>query len=215
MKVLPQVKRAALFAADVLSSVDLKPFLKKHGIKDKLYSKRLVDRLRSTYSLQPAPRQGRPRVYTADELQAAQDELTRPSQPVHSTRQLVQRLKEGGELSAGTSVKGFKPALKRHLAEQGLQLGYGTRSKRQPITRQLAADRLKWCREMQGELTDMKVKTWYFEDEKPHGLGGKSRCEWPVHNLAHCMAASLSFCGLFVLTPQGVSPCTILHWGLP
>ena len=68
MKVLPQVKRAALFAADVLSSVDLKPFLKKHGIKDKLYSKRLVDRLRSTYSLQPAPRQGRPRVHTADEL---------------------------------------------------------------------------------------------------------------------------------------------------
>lgn len=177
MKVLPQVKRAALFVADVLSSVNLKPYLKKHNIKDKQYSKRLVDRLRTTFSLQPAPRQGRPRVYTEDQLQAAQDELTRPSQPVHSTRQLVQRLKQEGELPSVTSVKGFRPALKRHLAEQGLQLGYGTRSKRQPITRQLAADRLKWCREMQDELTDTKVKKWYFEDEKPHGLGGKSRCE--------------------------------------
>lgn len=177
MKVLPQVKRAALFVADVLSTVNLKPYLKKHNIKDKQYSKRLVDRLRTTFSLQPAPRQGRPRVYTEDQLQAAQDELTRPSQPVHSTRQLVQRLKQEGELPSVTSVKGFKPALKRHLAEQGLQLGYGTRSKRQPITRQLAADRLKWCREMQDELTDTKVKKWYFEDEKPHGLGGKSRCE--------------------------------------
>jgi hypothetical protein len=157
--------------------VNLKPYLKKHNIKDKQYSKRLVDRLRTTFSLQPAPRQGRPRVYTEDQLQAAQDELTRPSQPVHGTRQLVQRLKQEGELPSVTSVKGFKPTLKRHLAEQGLQLGYGTRSKRQPITRQLAADRLKWCREMQDELTDTKVKKWYFEDEKPHGLGGKSRCE--------------------------------------
>lgn len=112
MKVLPQVKRAALFAADVLSSVDLKPFLKKHGIKDKLYSKRLVDRLRSTYSLQPAPRQGRPRVYTADELQAAQDELTRPSQPVHSTRQLVQRLKEGGSCQQAPALR----ASSQHLS---------------------------------------------------------------------------------------------------
>lgn len=183
MKVLKSVKRAAIFVADVLSSVNLKPFLKKHNIKDKQYGKRLIDKLRSSGSLLPAPRQGRPRVYTDDQLQAAQDELTKPGPPFHSTRALVHKLKEEGELPAEAKPRGFKPALQRHLGQLGLQLGYGTRSKGQPITERTAADRLAWCLEMKDDLTERKVKSWYFEDEKPHGLGGKSRCEWCLHML--------------------------------
>jgi hypothetical protein len=180
MKITDTVKRAALFIADVLSSVDLRPILKKHKIKDKTYASRLAEKLRTTFSLAPAPRQGRPHVYTDDQLEAAQDELIKPSQPIHSTRALVHRLKGDGELPEETKVRGFKPALQRHLAEQGLQLGYGVRSKSQPITAATAAQRLKWCKDMRPQMTEQKVKSWHFEDEKPHGLGGKSRCKWPA-----------------------------------
>lgn len=180
MTVTESVKRAALFVADVLRSVNLRPFLKKHNIKNKNYGKRLIDKLSSTYSLLPAPRKGRPRVYTPDQLQAAQEELTKPSGPIHSRRELMVKLKDDGELPTAAKVRGFGPALDRHLAEQGLHLGYGVRSKGQPISEAIAADRLKWCKEMRPLLADEKVKDWWFEDEKPHGYGGKSRCECPV-----------------------------------
>ena len=79
-----------------------------------------------------------------------------------------------------TKPQSFRPALLRHLADQGLQLGYGARSKRQPITAATAKARLRWCQEMQPVLTEWKLKDWRFEDEKPHGYGGKSRCECPA-----------------------------------
>lgn len=180
MKITSSVKRAALFVADVLSSVNLRPFLKKHGIKNKLYGKRLIEKLRTSCSLLPAPRRGRPRVYTADQLQAAQDELSKPRGPIHSKRELMRTLKDDGELPTDAKLRGFGPALDRHLAEQGLELGYGVRSKGQPISESIAAERLEWCREMQPLMTEEKVKDWWFEDEKPHGYGGKSRCECPV-----------------------------------
>lgn len=178
MKITDTVKRSALFIADVLSSVSLGPMLKKHDIKDKRYVPRLVQKLRTKFSLAPAPRTGRPRVYTEEHLTAAREELIQPSQPIHSTRALVQKLKAAGQLPEEAKVRGFQPALKRHLAEQHMQLGYGVRSKSQPITRASAAERLKWCKEMQPVMTERKVKNWYFEDEKPHGCGGKGRCEW-------------------------------------
>lgn len=203
MKITKTVKRAALFIADVLTSVDLRPILKKNKIQDKAYGSRLAEKLRTTFSLAPAPRQGRPPVYTDVQLKAAQDELTKPSQPLHSARALVHKLKGDGELPEETKVRGFKPALQRHLAEQGLQLGYGVRSKSQPITKATAAQRLKWCEQMRPQMTGQKVKSWYFEDEKPHGLGGKSRCKWPAH--AQCTAmyihkahAFLRACGLAI-----------------
>ena len=180
MKVLKTVKRAAVFIADVLASVQLAPFLKKHSIKDKTYGKRLIEKLRTTYSLLPAPRQGRPRLYTGDQLQAAQDELVSAGQPIHSTRALVHKLKQQGAVPEETKPQSFRPALLRHLADQGLQLGYGARSKRQPITAATAKARLRWCQEMQPVLTEWKLKDWRFEDEKPHGYGGKSRCECPA-----------------------------------
>lgn len=52
MEISPSVKRAALFTADALESVNAAPLLKKYGIKDKRYKARLVNRLRTQYGLQ-------------------------------------------------------------------------------------------------------------------------------------------------------------------
>jgi hypothetical protein len=177
MKVTQSLKRAAIFVADVLHSVTLRPFLKKHGIKDKEYGKRLVHRLRTTFSLAPAPRSGRPAVYKSDELQAAKRALVSPGRRFHNTRALVASLKEEGELATEANMRGFKQALKRQLAAEGVKLGYGTRSKAQALSAKQKHQRLVWCQEMRTALTDTTVKHWLFEDEKPHSFGGKAKCE--------------------------------------
>lgn len=192
MKTPQTVIRAALFIADVLSSVNLTPYLKKWDIKDKQYGKRLIEKLRTNHGLQPSPRQGRPRVYTEEQLAAGQDALTHPSRAYHSKAALVQELKEGGQLPAETKQRGYVPALKRHLQEQGLQLGYGTRSKQQPLTRRDEKERLSFCQRVVHILTPANLKKWWFGDEKPHSEGGKARCELPA--AGSCIACS-SVCG--------------------
>jgi len=124
-EVLPSVKRAALFLADVLESVNATAVLKKHGIQDKKYKARLVQKLRTQYGLQPAPRCGRPPVYTAEQLRTAKDILTSPPHPFHSTAQLVAELKEEHVLGEEARSRGFGPALKRNLGDLGLALAMG------------------------------------------------------------------------------------------
>ena len=183
MKVLQSVKRAALFLADVLSSGSFTAQLKKHGIKDRKYKARLEERLRTEYTLDPPTREGRPGVYTAEQLAAGEEALSGPAQTFHSGAQLVQHLKEEGELPASATQRGFVTALKRHLAAKGLQLGYGVRSKQHAITAAVAAKRLAWCKEMQQVITSTTVKQWHFADEKPHSgsqlsTGGQG---WGAH----------------------------------
>lgn len=178
MKPLKSVVRAALFVADVLASVTLAPFLKKHGIKDKKYGQRLIDRLRSKHSLAPASRSGRPRVYTADQLAAGEAELSRPSRAHHSKAQLVQQLKEEDRLPATAKTRGYGAALKRHLGEQGLQLGYGPRTKQHALTAADERSRLAWCKRMQHVITSSTVKDWWCEDEKTITSTAKYRSEW-------------------------------------
>jgi len=178
MTVKQTVARAANFVADVLSSVNLRPFLKKWKIKDKRYGERLVHKLRTQHNLERAPRQQEGGTYTSSQLADAQQVLTEPSRPYHSGAALVQDLKEQEVLPATAKKRGFMPAFKRHLGQLGLALGYGTRTKQQAVTKKDAMARLAWCKKMQPILTEEKVKTWYYEDEKQHGAGGKSRCEW-------------------------------------
>jgi len=168
MKVLQSVKRAALFLADVLSSGSFTAQLKKHGIKDRKYKTRLEERLRTEYTLDPPAREGRPTVYTAEQLAAGEEALSRPAQTFHSAADLVQHLKEEGELPASATQRGYVAALKRHLTAKGLLLGYGVRSKQQALTAAVAAKRLAWCKEMQHVITSTTVKQWHFADEKPH-----------------------------------------------
>lgn len=178
MSPLKSVTRAALFVADVLASVALTPFLKKWGIKDKNYGQRLIDRLRSKHSLAPARRSGRPRVYTEEELAAGEAELSQPSHAHHSKAELVQQLKEEQQLPATAKTRGYTAALKRHLGEQGLQLGYGPRTKQHALTSADQRDRLAWCRRMQPVITDATVKDWWCEDEKSISGSGTMRGEW-------------------------------------
>lgn len=183
MKIAQSAKRAALFIADLLSTVPLSSFLKKHGIKDKKYKARLVEKLRTQYSLQPAPRTGRPPVYTSQQLGEAQHLLISSPHPIHSTAALVGELKDQQVLPGEAKRRGFVPALQRQLAQQHLQLGYGTRSKGQALSADHKRQRLAWCKKMRKVLTSTALKDWHFADEKPHGVGGKSRCE------LHCAAA--------------------------
>ena len=178
MKVLQSVKRAALFLADVLSSGSFTPQLKKHGIKDRKYKARLEERLRTEYTLEPPTREGRPAVYTEEQLAAGEEALSRPAQTFHSTAQLVQHLQEEEQLPASATQRGYAAALKRYLASKGLQLGFGVRSKQQAITAAVAAKRLAWCKQMQHVITSTTVRQWHFADEKPHsgsqlGTGGQ------------------------------------------
>ena len=128
----------------------------------------MEERLRTEYTLEPPTREGRPPVYTDEQLAAGEEALSRPAQPFHSTAQLVQHLKEEGELPASATQRGYAAALRRHLASSGLQLAYGVRSKQQPITAAVAAQRLAWCKKMQHVITSTTVKQWHFVDEKPH-----------------------------------------------
>lgn len=178
MSPLKSVKRAALFVADVLASVALGPFLKKWGIKDKRYGQRLIDRLRSKHSLAPAGRSGRPRKYTAEELAAGAAELSQPAHAHHSKAELVLQLKEDKRLPATAKTRGFSAALKRHLGERGLQLGYGPRTKQHALTTADERARLAWSRRMQHVITDATVKDWWCEDEKTISGAGKMRSEW-------------------------------------
>jgi hypothetical protein len=177
MKVTRSLIRAATFVADVLSSVKLGPFLKKHGIKDKRYGQRLIEKLRKQHTLEPAPGRGRPPLYTTAQLAAAQEALVVPSCPYHSSAQLVHDLKEQQLLPAKARRRGFMPALGRHLAGQGLATGYGTRRRQQPLSNEDCRKRLAWCTKMRPKLTSATLGQWWFEDEKPHGVGGKARCE--------------------------------------
>jgi hypothetical protein len=178
MSPLQSVRRAALFVADVLASVKLAPFLKKHKIKDKAYGQRLIDRLRTKHSLAPASRPGRPRTYTEEQLAAGQAELSKPSHPHHSKAELVRTLKEKGRLPTSAKPRGYGAALKRSLGEQGLQLGYGPRTKLHAISTADKKSRLEWCQRMQHIITESTVKVWWFEDEKMISGGGKMRSEW-------------------------------------
>ena len=177
MKVARSLVRAATFTADVLSSVKLGPFLKKHGIKDKRYGQRLIEKLRKHHTLAPAPGRGRPPKYTTTQLAAAQEALVESNRPYHSSAQLVWDLKEQQQLPAGAKRRGFVPALQRHLAGQGLTLAYGTRRRQQPLSTDDCRKRLSWCKKMRPLITSATLPSWWFEDEKPHGVGGKARCE--------------------------------------
>ena len=178
MKVLKTVKRAALFLADVLASGPFTSLLKKHGIRDRKYKQRLEERLRTQYTLDPPPRSGRRPVYTEEQLAAGVDALSQPSPPFHSTAELVQQLQEDEQLPASAKRRGYVPALKRHLAAHGQQLGYGVRSKQQALTPDVAAKRLAWCKKMKPVITDTTVKNWHFVDEKPHSGSGLGRGGW-------------------------------------
>lgn len=177
MRPPPSIVRAALFVADVLASVVDAPFLKKWGIKDKRYKARLVSKLRTQHSLAPAPRSGRPRVYTPEQLAAGQVALAAPSQPYHSTAALLLDLKEQQILPASATRRGYGNALKRHLGQQGLALGYSPRAKAQPLTDADKQQRLAWCQHMRLTITAATVQSWWFEDEKQHNYGGKARGE--------------------------------------
>lgn len=174
---LETVRRAALFVADVLSSVNLAPFLKKHHIKDKRYGWRLIDRLRSKFSLEPADRPGRPRVYTVQQLAAGQAELSSASPPIYNAAELVQRLKDRQQLPATATPRGYLAALKRHLQLQGLQTGYGPRTMQHALTKSDERQRLAWCQSMQHKITDSTIKDWWFEDEKSINSAGTMRGE--------------------------------------
>ena len=60
MKILSAIKRKALLMADIVASAELGPCLKKHGIIDLRYGKRLLQQVRTTYSLSQAPHNDRP-----------------------------------------------------------------------------------------------------------------------------------------------------------
>lgn len=178
MSITATVKRTCLFLADVLSTNDCTSSLKKFGIKDHRYKGRLIDRLSTHYSLDISPGRGRHSIYSAGQLAAGQDALSFASRPFHSGRALVEGLKEEQELPADAHTRGYVPALKQHLASQGLVLAYGPRSKQQALTKADEKARLKWCKQHQADFTEAKLKSWWFEDEKLHQEGGKSRCEW-------------------------------------
>lgn len=209
MTVLQSIKRKAL----LLASTNMAPFLKKHGIRDKRYSKRLEQQLRTTYSLQPAARSGRPPKYDEEQLDAARDALASPVGPLHTTAALVQQLKSGGQLQPDAPKRGFMAAVKRHLSKQGLRLGFGTRSKQQALTKGDAKARLAWCQRMQHELTSATVGGWHFVDEKSLGSGGKPRCEWwlgPGVTRVRCPPSSACKDGCCSYPVQGDRPlpCT-------
>lgn len=203
MKVARSLIRAATFVADVLSSVKLGPFLKKHGIKDKRYGQRLIEKLRKHHSLEPAPGRGRPPLYTGAQLAAAQEALIAPNRPCHSSAQLVQYLKEEQLLPAEAKRRGFMPALQRHLAGQGMALGYGTRRRQQPLSAADCSKRLKWCKRMQHIITKTTLPSFWrsrtaWEARRDvsgaEGMGGKPSCSqlWEglqcTRQVATCMA---------------------------
>jgi hypothetical protein len=89
LKTLNAIKHQALLLAYIVASTDIGPFLKKHGIKDKRYGKRLVQQLRNTCSLSQAPRSDRPPKYTEAKLNAAHHTLACPTGPIHTAAALV------------------------------------------------------------------------------------------------------------------------------
>lgn len=173
MQIPPSIKRKALVLADLVARGPLLPLLRKYGIKDKRYGKRLERQLRTTFSLDPAPRSGRPPVYTPDQLEAARGALASPSPPFHTAAQLVQHLKEQGTLAADAPKRGFMAAFKRYMSLAGQRLRFGTRTKLHGLTAADAKERLVWCRRMQHKITDATVATWYFVDEKTLNSRGK------------------------------------------
>lgn len=178
MHITDTVKRTCLFLADVLSTNDCTPSLKKFSIEDRRFKARLIDKLTTAFSLDISPGRGRHPTYSSEQLAAGQAALASPSGPYHSTRALVEDLKDQQELPASTPRRGYVPALKQHLASQGLALGYGPRTKQQPLTKADEKQRLRWCRQHQQDFTEANLKSWWFEDEKLHQEGGKARCEW-------------------------------------
>ena len=168
MSITATVKRTYLFLADVLSTNDCTPSLKRLGIKDHRYKARLIDKLRSGHGLGISAGRGRPAAYATEQLAAGQAALSFASSPYHSSRALVEDLKEEGELPGDAPTRGYMPALKRHLADQGLSLGYGPRTKQHALSKEDEKQRLQWRRRHQAELTEAKLKSWWFVDEKLH-----------------------------------------------
>ena len=173
MPVLKSVKRAALVCADALSRVSLPPILKAHGIKDKRYGARLIQKLRTQFSLDPAPRSGRPPKYSEAQLVAAEAALASPAHPYHSGDVLMAELKEQAVLPEEAKKRGFLPRVKGFMRLAGRRLAFGGRSKQQALTTADSKQRLAWCKEMQHVITDTTVVDWWFADEK--WLGGRGK----------------------------------------
>ena len=224
MPVPAAVARTADFLADCVASVDTKALLKKWGIKDKRYVPRLVQQLRQRHSLLPAPRSGRPRTYTDEQLAAGQQELSSPSQPYHSKQALVQHLKENGVLPAEATTHGYYDALKRHVAGQGLQLAYGTRSLQHALDAKDKRLRLAWCLKVQEVITKRSVRKMWFEDEKTVTSASRPRGEragegglwlWCTRRPATRAAAGCRALSLQHAFGSGWPSCYALPGGVP
>jgi len=174
-----QVRRAIFFVLLLqLSSTSTICSIKRHlGINDKAYHTRLEQLLTDYHSIADAPRAGRPAKYSDDQLSQAKMWLMSLELPCHCARDLVDCLVEEGILPEGTPPRGFMPAFKAYLAQQGLQLKYGQRTLTFPLSQAHITGRLKRCLEMQHIFTSATVKDWWFEDEITIDQGGVPKGE--------------------------------------
>jgi hypothetical protein len=115
-----------------------------------------------------APRSGRPLLYTADVLNAAQDWFDQHAWQQLNKSEFVTELKELGILSKSASVSGFYFAFKN----QGLHLKWAQRSLTFALTPKHEILREDWCIRHQGTFTAETLGSFWFCDEVVIEEGG-------------------------------------------
>lgn len=71
------------------------------------------------HTLQPPAHEGRPAVYTREQLAAGEEDLSWPAQPFHSTAELVQHLKRGSTAASFSHTARLRGSAQAALGNQG------------------------------------------------------------------------------------------------
>lgn len=166
MSHIPERQRQrADFLIELLDTEEANRVLKRRGITDHGFLRRLRDNLAEHASIADAPRSGRDTKYTDELLEQAKDCMLEGEEAVWSMEAFVEVLIEECILPAGNSVRGFWEAFAPYMQRHGLRLVYGSQRLTFAMSSHHASERLSFCRQHVGVITATTVKDYWFTDE--------------------------------------------------
>lgn len=202
-------QRRAEFLIELLHTEEAKNLLKRKGITDHSFIKRLCSNLREYGSIVDAPRSGRDPKYTDELLAAAMEFMLESLDCVWSKQCFVDSLIAEGVLEDGVSIEGFWRPFAAYMQQHGMRMVYGTQRLTFAMSGRHADGRLTWCRDNEGVLTHETVREYWFTDEiqLEHGPPPNSEClPCPAALIQSCNVACLQWC-LLACIPVGCNGC--------
>lgn len=169
-------QRRATFAEVMLRTGNKRIASLVSGWRDKRALSKLLQRLEETHTLTDRPRSGRPKKYTDEVLQVAQELLAEDSNELWTTASLLQSLAELHLVQLPADAATFREALKHYVTKQHHQLVTHSTGTIFLITTARAKQRVQWCKNMLDLIKHTPLHKWWIEDEtqlaeRPHHKG--------------------------------------------